>query len=180
MNIYMGGCLSSHLGSRWHLLEAILAQDDREDRFFIDFWYHFGMRKSYKNRWKNEVIFRHPKNRVFCAGRSQRLQNGAPKGIQNQAFSGKGWNLKIVLPPARGASFRGLKGSQIAFFPGPFSQALFMLHWNRRFSDFCWKWCPREVPESFQNPSQNEARKNTQKQPPRKWSRRHQGLYFWR
>ena len=37
MKIYVGGCLLSHVGSKWHLLEAILAQDDREDRFFIDF-----------------------------------------------------------------------------------------------------------------------------------------------
>ena len=28
----------SHVGSRWHLLGAILAQDEPEDRFFIDFW----------------------------------------------------------------------------------------------------------------------------------------------
>ena len=88
MNIYVGGCLLSHVGSRWHLLEAILAQDDREDRFFIDFWSNFGVPKSYQNRWENEWFSDTLKNRVFCAGRSQRLQNGGPKNIENQAFSG--------------------------------------------------------------------------------------------
>ena len=136
MNIYVGGCLLSHVGSRWHLLEAILAQDDREDRFFIDFWCNVGLPKWYKNQWKNEVIFRHPKKPCFLHRRCQRLQNGAPKDIQNEAFFWTCQNYRIVLPPARGASFRGLKGSQTTFCPGPFLWALFMLHWNPCFSDF--------------------------------------------
>ena len=87
MNIYVGGCLLSHVGSRWHLLEAILAQDDREDRFVIDFWSYFAIPKWYKNQWKMKWFSDTLKNRVFCTGRSQRLQNWAPKTIQNQAFS---------------------------------------------------------------------------------------------
>ena len=121
MNIYVGGCLLSHVGSRWHLLEAMLAQDDLEDRFFIDFWNHFGYQNNTKiyekMKWFSDAL----KNCVFCAGRPQRRKNGGPKGIQNQAFSGISQNYRIVLPPARGASFKCLKGSQTLFFPGPFS-----------------------------------------------------------
>ena len=49
----------SHVGSRWHLLGAILAQDDPEDRAFIYFWPILGSPKCFKNRFKNEAIFRH-------------------------------------------------------------------------------------------------------------------------
>ena len=72
---------------------------------------------SEKMKWFSDAL----KNCVFSAGRSQSLQNGVPKGIPNQAFSGITQNYRIVLPPARGASFQGLKASQTTFFPGPFS-----------------------------------------------------------
>ena len=88
MNIYVGGCLLSHVGSRWHLLEAILAQDDREDRFSLIFRSILGNQNDIKidekMKWFSDAL----KNFVFCARRSQRLQNGGPKGIQNQGFSG--------------------------------------------------------------------------------------------
>ena len=66
MNIYVGGCLLSHVGSRWHLLEAMLAQDDREDPFFIDFGIILGYQNNVKI-YENEMIFRHPKKTVFSA-----------------------------------------------------------------------------------------------------------------
>ena len=50
----------SHVGSRWHLLGALLAQDDPEDRVCIDFWPIWGSPKYLKNRFKNQAIFRHP------------------------------------------------------------------------------------------------------------------------
>ena len=39
----------SHVGSRWHLLGAILAQDEPEDRFFIDFWSIWGSKMHPKS-----------------------------------------------------------------------------------------------------------------------------------
>ena len=88
MNIYVGGCLLSHVGSRWHLLEAILAQDDREDRFSLIFGVILGYQNDTKIDEKIEWFSDALKNCVFCAGRCQRLQNGVPKDIQNQGFSG--------------------------------------------------------------------------------------------
>ena len=119
---------STWVGASW----AMLTQNDtflkpcwRKMTERIDFSLIFGIILGYQNhikidekmKWFSDTL----KNCVFCAGRSQRLQNGAPKGIPNQSFFGKGWNLKIVLQPTRGASFPGLKGSQISFFPGRFS-----------------------------------------------------------
>ena len=121
MNIYVGGCLLSDVGSRWHLLEAILAQDDREDRFFIDFWSNFGVPKWYKNQWKNEVIFRHPKKSCFLRRKVPKAPKWSSKNHPKSSFFWTCQNHRILLPPARGASFRGLKGSQTAFLPGPFS-----------------------------------------------------------
>ena len=37
MKIYVGGCLLNHVGSKYYLLEVMLAQDDREDRFSLIF-----------------------------------------------------------------------------------------------------------------------------------------------
>ncbi len=100
----------SHLGARW-------PRGSIFHWFLEPFWDTKMIEKSMK-KWSD---FQTPKNCVFCAGRSQRLKNGVPKGIQNQAFSGIEQNYRIVLPPARGASFQGLKGSQSTFFPGSFS-----------------------------------------------------------
>ena len=119
---------STWVGASW----AMLAQNDtflkrswRKMTERIDFSLIFRTILGYQNhtkidekmKWFSDAL----KNYVFCARRSQRLQNGGPKGIENQAFSGIWPNYRIVLPPARGASFQGLKGSQTAFFPGPFS-----------------------------------------------------------
>ena len=67
----------SHLGARW-------------PRGSIFHWffgaileYQNGIKINEKMKWFSDTL----KNRVFCAGRSQRLQNGVPKTIQNQAFS---------------------------------------------------------------------------------------------
>ena len=60
MNIYVGGCLLSHVGSRWHLLEAILAQDDREDQFFIDFLESFWDTKIIQKSMKKWSDFQTP------------------------------------------------------------------------------------------------------------------------
>ena len=49
----------SHIGSRWHLLGAILAQDDPEDWVFIDFYPILRSPKCFKIPFKNETIFRH-------------------------------------------------------------------------------------------------------------------------
>ena len=84
---------STWVGASW----AMLAQDDtslkpswRKMTERIDFSLIFGAILGYQNdikinekmKWFSDTL----KNRVFCAGRSQRLQNGAPKDIQNQAF----------------------------------------------------------------------------------------------
>ena len=90
MKIYVGGCLLSHVGSKWHLLEAILAQDDREDRFFIDFWNHFGIPKWYKNRWKNKVIFRRPKKLCFLRRKVPKAPKCSSKRHPKSSFF---WNL---------------------------------------------------------------------------------------
>ena len=58
----------------------------------IDFSLIFEVILEYQNQpkfYKKMELFSDTlKNRVFCAGRSQRLQNGVPKDIQNEAFSG--------------------------------------------------------------------------------------------
>ena len=63
-------------------LGAILAQDSPERRFvmiFRNLGYHFGNRKWYKNRSRNQNIFRHPSKFCFYDRRPQKHQNEVPK-----------------------------------------------------------------------------------------------------
>ena len=86
---------STWVGASW----AMLAQNDtflkrswRKMTERIDFSLIFRTILGYQNhtkinekmKWFSDAL----KNCVFCARRSQRLQNGGPKGIENQAFSG--------------------------------------------------------------------------------------------
>ena len=86
---------STWVGASW----AMLAQNDtflkpcwRKMTERIDFSLIFSIILGYKNhtkidekmKWFSDAL----KNYVFCARSSQRLQNGGPKGIENQAFSG--------------------------------------------------------------------------------------------
>ena len=59
--------LGAMLGRGGYLVGAILEQDGPEERFFIDFVTHSGVRKChsgdpkcFKNQFQNETIFRHP------------------------------------------------------------------------------------------------------------------------
>ena len=84
---------STWVGASW----AMLAQDDtslkpswRKMTERIDFSLIFGAVLEYQNRikinekmkWFSDTL----KNRVFCAGRSQSLQNGGSKRIQNNSL----------------------------------------------------------------------------------------------
>ena len=99
----------SHIGSRWHLLGAILAQDDPRIEFVSIFNRFWGARNPLKFDLKMKQFSDTHWNLVFCAWSSQTLQNEGPKQSRNEAFSAKGQNPKIVLSPARGLSLRGLK-----------------------------------------------------------------------
>ena len=79
MEIHQKQVFGAIFEGRGALLGAILAQDDPQDRLSIDLGNHMLVQKCFKNRYKNKAIFKHPQNLVFCARRSQRLQNGIPK-----------------------------------------------------------------------------------------------------
>ena len=67
-------------------------------------------------------------------------------------------NYRIVLPPARGPSFRGLKGSQIAFFWNPFRKPSSCCTGTLVFQIFD----KNDAPESVQNRSKILPKMKTQ------------------
>ena len=69
-------------------------------------------------------------------GAPKTLQNDIQNGLQNQPFSQEVQNLKILLSPRRGPSFRGLDPFKITSFFEPFSQPLSNPSLQRTFPDF--------------------------------------------
>ena len=65
-----------------------------------------------------------PRNSFYAMGAPKTLQNDLQNGFQNQPFSQEVQNLKILLSPRRGPSFRGLDPFKITSFFEPFSQPL--------------------------------------------------------
>ena len=57
-------------------------------------------------------------------GAPKTLQNNLQNRLQNQPFSQEVQNLKILLSPRRGRSFRGLDPFKITYFFEPFLQPL--------------------------------------------------------
>ena len=151
---------STWVGASW----AMLAQNDtflkrswRKMTERIDFSLIFRTILGYQNHTKidgkNEVIFRRPKKLCFLRKKVPKAPKWRSKRHRNQAFSGIWPNYRIVLPPARGASFRGLKGSQIAFFFGTIFVSPLHAALEPLFFRFVIKMMPqrvsRIVPKSF-------------------------------
>ena len=65
-----------------------------------------------------------PRNSFYAMGAPKTLQNYLQNGLQNQSFSQEVQNLKILLSPRRGPSFRGLDPFKITSFFEPFLQPL--------------------------------------------------------
>ena len=65
-----------------------------------------------------------PRNSFYAMGAPKTLQNHLQNGFQNQPFSQEVQNLKILLSPRRGPSFRGLDPFKITSFFEPFLQPL--------------------------------------------------------
>ena len=65
-----------------------------------------------------------PRNSFYAIRAPKKLQNYFQNWLQNQPFSQEVQNLKILLSPRRGPSFRGLDTLKITSFFEPFSQPL--------------------------------------------------------
>ena len=67
-----------------------MAQDDLEDRFFIDSWYIWGTQNSSKIDLKMKLFADVSINLVFFRMELTNNQNEGAKQPQNLVFSGKG------------------------------------------------------------------------------------------
>ena len=147
---------STWVGASW----AMLAQDDtslkpswRKMTERIDFSLIFGTILGYQNntkinkkmKWISDTL----KKRVFCAGRSQRLQNGVPKTMQNQGFSEPAKTTESCFRPHAELVFEVWRAPKPHFFQDHF----------RKPSSCCTGavvsqiFVENDTPESVQNPS---------------------------
>ena len=137
----------SHVGSRWHLLGAIFAQDDPEDRVFIDFWPISGRSN-----------FPTPIETLFSShGAHKRSKVKVQNNSKNEVFSAKVQNPKIVLSPTHGLNLRGLK--QSIFWFEPFASALDMVPWYSRVGDLSRFLCEMGAQRASKNKWKNGVQK---------------------